>query len=190
MVKLEYTIIRTNANDLFRKHHADAGLDISYCPSWDEPNYGLKLPTDFKPGVSVRTRTQIRLDEKTNKPISMVRGLVTLKPLASALFPTGIKLNFPEGYVVKVCERGSMGFKGLIVGSCVIDSGYTGEVFVDIHNVSSRIQTIEPGQRIAQILMLPIVSIDPEYISQVKYNNAIKKSSSNRGEGKLGSTGK
>ena len=48
--------------------------------------------------------------------------------------------------------------RSLIVGACVIDSGYAGEVFINLHNVGFDTQLIEPYTKIAQLVMVPVVS--------------------------------
>ena len=55
----------------------------------------------------------------------------------SRIIPTGLKFAIPHGYMLEVKNRSSVATKRqLLVGACVIDSGYEGEVFVDLHNLS------------------------------------------------------
>jgi dUTP pyrophosphatase len=64
-----------------------------------------------------------------------------------------------DGYMLQVMNRSSVASKrSLIVGAHVIDSGYDGEVFINIHNVGQTPQTIMNGQKIAQLVMIPVVS--------------------------------
>lgn len=84
---------------------------------------------------------------------------VTLDPGENALFQTGLKFGVPHGYALMVCNRSGMGAKkSLVYGAHVIDSGYNGEVFIDLHNIGKKQQTINPGDKIAQLVMVPVVS--------------------------------
>ena len=85
--------------------------------------------------------------------------------------------------------RSSMGAKHcLIVGAHIIDSGYAGEVFIDLHNVGNSPKTISPGDKIAQVIMVPVVSFRTmEVKAKELYQDAV--TISNRGDGALGSTG-
>jgi dUTPase len=61
--------------------------------------------------------------------------------------------------MLEVKNRSSVAAKrSLIVGACVIDSGYTGEVFINLHNIGTETQLVEPHTKIAQLVMVPIVS--------------------------------
>ena len=69
---------------------------------------------------------------------------------------TGWKIAIPDGFVGLVKDRSSMALRGLVTQGGVIDSDYRGEVHVVLHNNSSDIQHIAPGDRIAQIVVLPL----------------------------------
>ena len=113
---------------------------------------------------------------------------VSIEPGQNRVIPTGLRFGVPHGYMLQVCNRSSMGAKrSLIVGAHIIDSGYDGEVFINLHNVGNETQIVEPGQKIAQIVMVPVVAFRA-YCRQDKglYNYPI--CMSNRGDGALGST--
>jgi len=75
----------------------------------------------------------------------------------------------------------------LLVGACVIDSGYEGEVFVNLHNVGVESQVVAPGNKIAQLVMVPVVHFRPvETTEDTLYNYPMTISS--RGDGAVGST--
>ena len=60
---------------------------------------------------------------------------VSIAPMKSLIIPTGLKFGIPHGYMLQVMNRSSIAAKrGLVVGAHVIDSGYDGEVFINIHN--------------------------------------------------------
>ena len=111
-----------------------------------------------------------------------------LVPGASGLFSTGLKFGIPHGYMLEVKNRSSMAAKrSLVVGACVIDSGYSGEVFVNLHNIGREPQFITPGDKIAQLVMTPVVLFGAqESTSDELYARPI--TISDRGTGALGST--
>jgi len=81
---------------------------------------------------------------------------VTLKPMERALIPTGIYMALPAGYEAQVRPRSGMAIKrGLTVVNApgTIDSDYRGEVKVGIINLSGEEQTINDGERIAQMVI-------------------------------------
>jgi dUTP pyrophosphatase len=77
--------------------------------------------------------------------------------------------------------------RGLMVGAHVIDSGYDGEVFINLHNVGNGPQLIRYGDKIAQLVMIPVVAFRPYLIQGDLYHEPI--TISDRGDGALGSTG-
>ena len=111
-----------------------------------------------------------------------------LTPGSSALFSTGLKFGIPHGYMLEVKNRSGMAARrSLVVGACVVDSGYTGEVFVNLHNIGKEPQHIVPGTKIAQLVMTPVVHFSPQEAAvENLYQNPI--TISDRGDGALGST--
>ena len=87
----------------------------------------------------------------------------TLKPAWRVLIPTGLKVSAPLGYQVDVRSRSGMPYKtGLIVGNGVglVDPDYRGELFILLINTSDETVTINHGDKIAQIQVLPTLEID------------------------------
>ena len=115
---------------------------------------------------------------------------VKIEPGDNMMLSTGLKFGIPHGYMLQACNRGSMGAKrSLIVGAHIIDSGYDGEVFIDLHNIGSETQFIEKGAKIAQLILVPVVHFRTrEVVESSLYNEDI--TISNRGSGALGSTDK
>lgn len=112
---------------------------------------------------------------------------VSIEPSnGKTLLQTGIRLGIPHGYMVQVMNRSSVASKQqLIVGAHCVDSGYDGEIFIDIHNVGTTTRTIEPGDKIAQLVMVPVVHFRLREAPEL-YNEPI--TISDRGDGALGST--
>ncbi len=114
---------------------------------------------------------------------------VALNPGESKVLSTGLKFGVPHGYMLEVKNRSSVAAKrSLIVGACVVDSGYDGEVFINLHNVGNTLQVLSTGDKIAQLVMTPVVHFRPQLASEdVLYTDPI--TISDRGNGALGSTG-
>ena len=108
----------------------------------------------------------------------------------TCLLRTGLRFGVPHGYMLQVMNRSSVASKRqLLVGACVIDSGYDGEVFINLHNVGNNKQVIKRGDKIAQIVMVPVVPFRA-YSRHDGDLYGYPISMSNRGEGALGSTDK
>ena len=113
---------------------------------------------------------------------------IEIEPNGTALLPTGLRFGVPHGYMLEVKNRSSVASKRqLLVGACVIDSGYDGEVFINLHNVGSETQTINSGDKIAQIIMTPVVHFRA-YHRHDGNLYAYPITMSDRGSGALGST--
>lgn len=98
--------------------------------------------------------------------------------------PTGIALEIPEGYAGMVLARSGLAVsQGLAPANKVglIDSDYRGELLIYLHNHSDSIRTIEPGQRVAQLVVLPVAA--------ATFKQAENLSETDRGTGGFGSTG-
>ena len=106
-------------------------------------------------------------------------------PSESKIVPTGIKVEVPYGFMLEIKNKSSVAAKKqLLVGACVVDSGYNGEVFVNLHNVGSESRTIQPGQKIAQAVLIPV---EPCVVTECDTDTLNENSS--RGTAALGSTG-
>ena len=110
---------------------------------------------------------------------------VTIQPGETVFIPTGIALEVPKGCAGLVYARSSMGAKrGLAPANKVgvIDSDYRGEITVALHNHGSQPQTVSHGDRIAQLLIVPVLA--------PPFEEAEALSDTDRGTGGFGSTGK
>ena len=113
---------------------------------------------------------------------------IYLQPGETALFQTGLKFGIPHGYMLEVKNRsGNASKRSLLVGACVVDSGYDGEVFVNLHNVGKKVQLVDPGTKIAQVVLIPVVHFRPIEIDADNLYD-FPMTISNRGDGALGST--
>jgi len=109
---------------------------------------------------------------------------VTIAPGETVFLPTGLAMEIPEGYGGFVYARSGLATKrGLAPANKVgvIDSDYRGELLIGLHNHGAAAQTIEPGDRIAQLVIapyLPACFFETEELTQTQ-----------RGTGGFGSTG-
>ena len=109
---------------------------------------------------------------------------ITIQPHDSVTFNSGVAFELPKGYFGAVVPRSSIGIKKHLrlcndVG--VIDFDYKGSVLMAFHNDSAYPQTINPGDRIAQMVLLPYVTFPIEEVEEL--------TDTERGEGGIGSTG-
>ncbi len=110
---------------------------------------------------------------------------VTIAPGETKKIPTGIAMEIPVGYAGLIYARSSLGTKrGLAPANKVgvVDSDYRGEFLVFLHNHGTEPQTIEHGDRIAQVVITPVFT--PGFIE------AEELADTQRGTGGFGSTGK
>lgn len=111
---------------------------------------------------------------------------LTLQPNAWQLVPTGIAIYLQDpGYAALILPRSGLGHKhGIVLGNLVglIDSDYQGQLMVSAWNRSDVAFTIAPMERIAQLVIVPVV--------QAEFNVVESFTATERGEGGYGSTGK
>ena len=105
-----------------------------------------------------------------------------LKPSVPTRIQTGIALAIPNGHVGMICDRSSMGAKGIRILGGIVDSGYRGEVQVLLINLSLQEYKIESGDKIAQLLILPVNLCDTAEVLDLDETS--------RSSGGFGSTGK
>ena len=110
---------------------------------------------------------------------------LTLKPLERALVPTGLKIELEHGYEAQIRPRSGLSIKhGITLINCVgtIDEDYRGEVCIPVVNLSNETYTIEPDERIAQMIIARVEQAQIEVTTELTVTS--------RGAGGFGSTGK
>ena len=106
-----------------------------------------------------------------------------IEPKSSIIIPTGIYIGLPDGFEAQIRSRSGLAFKYDIqahVGT--IDADYTGEIKVKLVNFSENKFVVQPGERIAQMVINKIETIEWEEVKELKETE--------RGEGGFGSTGR
>jgi len=110
---------------------------------------------------------------------------VVIKPHTTEFIHTGIAIEIPDGYFGAIFARSGLASKqGLRPANCVgvCNSKYRGEYIVVLQNDSTTVKTVSSGDRIAQLVVMPYLNVE--------FNEVDKLSSTERGEGGFGSTGK
>tara|TARA_B100000809_G_scaffold261563_1_gene310717 strand:+ start:626 stop:1096 length:471 start_codon:yes stop_codon:yes gene_type:complete len=154
-MKLKVYRLREAAKIPHRSHETDAGLDIHYCPD---------------------NKKKLYAEDKE----------FYIPPHTSRVLPTGIKVEIPHGHMLEIKNKSSVALFGqLLVGAGVVDEGYDGEIYVNLHNVGPTTQVIQPGQKVAQVVMIPVVYCKVEEVQTDKLLNL----NSSRGNRGFGSTG-
>ena len=155
-MNLKFMRMREEAKLPVRAHSTDAGMDLFYCST---------------PGTHALAED----------------GEFWIPPRESMVLPTGLRVEVPPGYMLEVKNKSGIASKRqLLVGACVIDPGYDGEVFVNLHNIGNVTQVIKAGEKIAQAVLVPVVHCGVEEVFEESGFN----SNTERGSGGFGSTGR
>lgn len=114
-----------------------------------------------------------------------IQEVQEIHPHETKMISTGLSMEIPEGYFGGVFARSGLSSKeGLRPANCVgvVDADYRGPVCVALHNDSEVVRSVQPGQKIAQMVVVPFLAVEFEEVEAL--------SDTVRGEGGFGSTGK
>lgn len=100
----------------------------------------------------------------------------------SAVFDTGVHIAIPAGYVGMLKSKSGLNVKHGLIGEGVIDSGYTGSIRVKLYNMSGIDYKINAGDKISQLVILPIATPDLQLVDSLE--------DTSRGNNGFGSSGK
>ena len=117
--------------------------------------------------------------------MAFVKSSITIKPKTSCLIPTGLSVAFSEDYEVQIRPRSGLAAKNnisVLNTPGTIDSDYRGEIKVIIYNHGNKDFLVNNGDRIAQMILTPVVKMELEEANDLPETI--------RGEGGFGSTGK
>lgn len=111
---------------------------------------------------------------------------VTIKPGETVVIPGGFAININDPDIVAIlAPRSGLGIKhGLVLANCigVIDSDYQGEIKIGLHNQSKIAYTVQPGERVCQMMFMPVMAARLQLVDSFS-------TKTDRGDGGLGSTG-
>ena len=110
------------------------------------------------------------------------RDLQIIPAKESTVFDTGVHVEIPAGYVGFLKSKSGLNVRGGIVGEGVIDAGYTGSIKVKLYNHSGRDYIVQQGDKISQLVILPILTPEIEVVEEL--------TPTERGERGFGSTGR
>lgn len=100
--------------------------------------------------------------------------------------PSGIKVKVPHGYALVFKNKSGVAVKrGLQVGACVVDEDYQGEIHLHVRNITMDLQSIKPGEKLVQAILVPVLYEDCEVVGEKE----LYEEKTERGEGGFGSTG-
>ncbi|WP_407275984.1 dUTP diphosphatase [Halothiobacillus sp. DCM-1] len=143
---------------------------------WLDPRLGQEIP---RPDYTTAGSAGLDLRACLTEPL-------TLAPGQTELIPTGMAVHLADpGLAAIILPRSGLGHKhGIVLGNLVglIDSDYQGQLFVSVWNRSQTPFTIEIGERIAQLVVVPVV--------QVAFDTVSEFTPSHRGTGGFGHTGR
>ena len=117
--------------------------------------------------------------------MAFIKSSITIKPKTSCLIPTGLSVAFSEDYEVQIRPRSRLAAKNnisVLNTPGTIDSDYRGEIKVIIYNHGNKDFLVNNGDRIAQMILTPVVKMELEEANDLPETI--------RGEGGFGSTGK
>lgn len=108
--------------------------------------------------------------------------MLIIKPGKSAKVDTGVHIQIPKGYVGMLKSKSGLNVNKNLIGEGVIDSGYTGSIVVKLYNLGDNIALINPGDKIIQLVLMPIITPELEIVETLE--------ATDRGDGGFGSTGR
>ncbi len=114
-----------------------------------------------------------------------LKEAIEIKPHETYMINTGVSMEIPKGYFGGIFARSGLSAKeGLRPANCVgvVDSDYRGPICVALHNDGESVRTVTPGQKIAQMVVVPFLTVEFEEVEEL--------SDTVRGMGGFGSTGK
>lgn len=154
------TRVRINNSHMAKK------TQLSYFkvnPNADAPTYGTQSAAcfDFK---ACLIGERVRGFDRNNKEfIAPLSDKIVVNPGERVLIPTGLILDIPEGYSVRLHSRSGMSLKqGLVLANAegVIDSDYVDPTYIMVTNVSTIMATVKHGDRIAQGELVPVYQVE------------------------------
>ncbi len=136
-------------------------------------------------------KMKIKLDEGAYKPTRAheidagldlyARETQIVPAKESAIFDTGVHIEIPIGYVGMIKSKSGLNVKHGLSSEGVVDAGYTGSIVVKLYNHSGYDYTVQAGNKISQIVIVPIITPDIEIVDELDETE--------RGNNGFGSTG-
>lgn len=166
----------------------DYGKIIGDLERIQEGNYNTLIPTYFTNESNNEDPSYAKEGDSGFDLRAFIKEPVTLQPLERQLIPTGLKFQLPPNTELQVRPRSGMAFKhGISVLNTpgTVDEGYRGDVGIIAINLSNESYTIQPGERIAQGVVMNVLGSNLSELIKKKELNETE-----RGSSGFGSTGK
>lgn len=174
---LKYSLTR-NVKKPSRGHATDAGLDFFV------PSFTKKFIEDLKKKNDDHHTFSWSKDPHSDE------SYIELYPNSNICIPSGVKIEVPYGYMALFLNKSGVASKNeLLVGAQVIDTFYSGEIHIDMHNVSDEEFLIKPGMKIVQLVLIPILGCELHQVDEKELYSWMKLDGY-RNEDGFGSTNK
>ena len=135
-----------------------------------EEKYRPQYANDTDACMDLKAKIEENIVYRSNGEIDMAKTIynrIFIQPGETVKVHSGVQVAIPEGYVMKVYVRSSIGIKKNLVlanGTGIIDAGYRDEIIMALHNIGSEPVMINDGDRICQFIILPFPKIEAEYV--------------------------
>lgn len=173
-------------------HDVDNGCNILKLQAADLIKELISLKKTCIKTENVQDKIKVMLDDGAKAPVrahSIDAGLDLFAPTKEIIFPhsaasfdTGVHVEIPVGYVGMLKSKSGLNVKHGITSEGVIDAGYTGSIVGKLFNNSDELYTVNAGDKITQLVILPIITPEIEIVDAFEETE--------RGNGGFGSTGK
>ncbi len=172
-----------NVKNPSRANSTDAGVDF-FIPNLHVGDFDI---SDIQSKGSYLVRDGDTIDAKFTETSFPIKG-IEVRPNGRILIPSGIHVRLEPGTALILMNKSGVAAKlGLIVGSCVVDESYMGEIHISLINTTDKPVIVECGQKIVQGLILDVGnSLPTEFVDTDELYEGFK---SDRGAGAFGHTG-
>lgn len=147
---------------------------------------GAIMPTkahDTDAGWDLYTREDVKINGSISQ--SYFPSIDAPVIIGHTVINTGVHVSIPKGYVGMIKSKSGLNVKNGLIAEGVIDSGYTGPIMVKMYNLTGNDYTFNAGDKITQLVILPINTDTMEEVKSVEELGITE-----RGDGRFGSTGK
>lgn len=167
-MKLQCVKLHSCAEDLFRSTSGSAGFDVSICTLREEDKIrAFNRDGNCRELENYPKLSYIRSIESMD---TYMKPIFSIEPGKSAIIHTGLSVAIPDGYVGLLCARsGISNHYGITPKDCigVIDSDYRGELMVHLVNNSDKEYFLSYNERICQLLIIPYLAPEVEYVKKL-----------------------
>lgn len=144
---------------------------------------GAKMPTRaHETDAGLDLYTPFDCNVLPSKGNDLFGGFFNIGEIGSVTIDTGVHVEIPKGYVGFIKSKSGLMVKAGLTADGTIDSGYTGSIVVKLFNHTSKIHSFKAGDKIAQLVLLPIITPDLKLVDSLDETE--------RGDNGFGSTGR